>query len=69
MEVARPKGITRALATVAVVLAVVLTAAPAFAQLRTRVDANGVEWITNPTTGTAAAIQVLPAAPAAVTPG
>jgi soluble lytic murein transglycosylase-like protein len=67
MEVTRPKGIARAATTCAVVLGVVLSAVPAFAQLRTRVDANGIEWITNPSTGKAAAIQLLPAAAASLT--
>jgi soluble lytic murein transglycosylase-like protein len=33
--------------------------ADAAAQLRTRIDANGVEWITNPVSGKAAAVQAL----------
>jgi len=33
----------------------------AAAQLRTRIDANGVEWITNPASGKAAAVQPLAA--------
>jgi soluble lytic murein transglycosylase-like protein len=35
--------------------------ADAAAQLRTRIDANGVEWITNPVSGKAAAVQPLAA--------
>jgi len=54
-----PRGF-RVTFILAVVIAIVCGwPAEATAQLRTRIDANGVEWITNPVSGKAAAVQPL----------
>jgi soluble lytic murein transglycosylase-like protein len=59
MVVPAPPGLRVALIFALVIAAIGGSPTEAAAQLRTRIDGNGVEWITNPVSGKAAAVQPL----------